>query len=251
MNGRDCFLKYLLQPLSATIPLPPRHPLMAAYFLADTQPGHDVADFLAHWLPLLLRQMQRTTRRERITLQGEVHGRIDWPSTTKARYQNDVNPTLFVCRPPQRQDDTPENQLVKFWLVALEGLLPTLPPELQTAERWSADGVSAPDWLPRRLGQIGHDVRQALAHVRLRYVATPPHITPHHLMKARTSKTELYGRVANLYETYLRLVVQQDTLAWRATLSQAVLLPTPDTEFGDTCIRLTAQQFRPPAQPLI
>lgn len=248
-TGRERFLGYLLQDTAVADPDTMlaedewlRRQFGAAYLLADTHGDYDVLTFVSETLPLLLRQLRRTTRRERVTYQGEVRGRIDWPATSKARLQNEVNPALYVCRPPLRQDDTPENQLVKFLLERLSELTHDMTEELQQAEVWTAVSPHATPFHPR-LTQIAFHLRQTLNHARLRAVKTPAAITPQHLNKARAAKIELYGYVARLYGQYERVAVGGSWPDVYPILRRAIVLPAPHTPFGDACIQLAALGF--------
>ncbi len=248
-TGRDRFLGYLLRGTAVTDPQKRldeddrfRRQFCMAYLLADTHNDYDILAFVSETLPLLLRQLKRTTMRERVTYQGQVRGRIDWPATGKARLQNDVNPALYVCRPPQRQDNMPENQLIKFLLERLSELVHDLTPEMQEAELWTAVSDTH---LPfsKRLTQIAFHLRQTLNHARLRAVETPPALTPTHLIKARAAKIELYGYVARLYAQYERVMLQSQWADLHPILGRAILLPDPATPFGDTCIQLAVLGF--------
>ncbi|MCA9935405.1 MAG: hypothetical protein KC415_15825 [Anaerolineales bacterium] len=248
-SGRDCFLRYLLRGTAVSDPQTCldenddlRRSLGMAYFLADSHDKQDVLTFVSDTLPLLLRQLQRTTRRERIAFQGQIRGRVDWPATTKARLQNEVNPALYVCRPPLRQDNTPENQLLKFLLEAIDRLIRDLSLDMQNAELWTA--VSDTHFpFSQRLAQITFHVRQALGHARLRPVETPEMVTARHLVKARASKTELYGLVAQLYDQYKVVVVDGRWLDLLPIFGRTILLPDPAVPLGDTCIQLAARGF--------
>ena len=219
-----------------------RRSFCAAYFLADTRPNHDFYQFVTDTLPQLLRQLQRTTSRERVTYQGQIRGRVDWPATYKTRAQNDYNPALFTCRPPQRHNDTPENQLLKFLLVTAVSLLQETTPFL-AAERWSADGAAQPDWLTERWRETAFHLRAALAHVRLKYVTAPDHINTRHLLKARTSKTEWYADIADWYDQYEAVVINGRWSHLTPILGHTVLLPPPDQPDADLALRLAAAGF--------
>lgn len=248
-TGRDRFLSYLLRGTAVADPNDLleedpffRRQFCAACLLADVHADYDVLAFVSETLPLLLRQLRRTTRRERVTYHGAVRGRIDWPATSKARLQNEVNPALYVCRPPQRQDDTPENQLVKFFLERLSELVHDMAQELQQAELWTAVSPS-PMPFSRRLSQVSFHLRQTLNHARLRAVTTPPAISPLHLNKARASKNELYGHVVRLYEQYERVIVGALWPELYPILGRSLVLPAPVSRLGDACIQLAALGF--------
>lgn len=217
-----------------------RFAFTAAYFLADTRPQSDVVDFVQHTVPLLLRQLQRTTKHQRETYVGRVRGRIDWPATTKARYQTGYNPAIYVCRQPQRLEDTPENQLLKFVLTAVDRTTMMISPVMLTAERWTAERGAESNWLRERAAAISQLLRPLLGHIRLRQVTLPDAITSQHLLKARTSKTELYGRVADIYQQYHALIIQGDWASLRPLFTHTLLLPTETTPAAKMFIRLAA-----------
>lgn len=252
-SGRAKFLAYLLQGVRGFSESPQRlfaqdealrRNFCAVYFFADTREQQDVGVWVRQELPRLLRQLSRTTERERVVYQGEIHGKVDWPTTYKVRYQTEHNPGLFVCRPPQRRENTPENQLLKFLLVEMERDLKSLSPLILTAERWTANGPAEAGWLQQRLHLLTHDLKLALANVHLRSVEVPAMITPYHLLKAQTSKTELYSRVAHFYGRYQQLVTQAEWEAIYPIFSHTLLLPDPVSPLGDQCIRLAALGFR-------
>lgn len=244
----------LLQAL-ATDPLPDaqaaldadealRRWLCTAYFLADTRNGYDTAVFTTTTIPQLLRQLNRSTVHRRETYQGRVRGRIDWPATVKARYQTGYNPAIYVCRQPHRLEDTPENQLVKFMLTAIDRAIQSLPPLLLTAEWWTAVAGPQPTWFKQRLSHLSYTLRPQLNHVRLRHVTTPTAITTQHILKAKTSKTELYAAVATLYSNYNALLRQQQWHTLHPILQNGLLLPSEDSPAATHCLRLTAAALR-------
>jgi hypothetical protein len=248
-TGRDRFLSYLLRGTAVADPNDLlegdaflRRQFCAACLLADAHADYDILTFVSETLPLLLRQLRRTTRRERVTYHGAVRGRIDWPATSKARLQNEVNPALYVCRPPQRQDDTPENQLVKFLLERLSELGHDMAQELQQAELWTAVSLTASPF-HQRLTHIAFYLRQTLNHARLRAVTTPTAISPLHLNKARASKIELYGHVARLYGQYERVIAGGLWPDVYPILRRSLVLPAPASPLGDACLQLAALGF--------
>jgi hypothetical protein len=249
-QARAKFLAYLLQGPNALDGVPPqvfldaneslRRGLCAAYFLSDTRRRLDVAVFLIETVPMLLRRLHRTVQHQRVEYTGQIRGRVDWQATYKARYRDDYNPTLYVCRRPERRDDTPENQLLKYMLLAIERLLADVPEALRRAECWSLKTMGEKDWLAARVKTLEHRLRVSLAHIRLREVEPPPAITPRHLLRARTSKTELYGLVALLYEQYREVVLRHRWERVRPIFRRTLLLPAPETPQGDLFLRLAA-----------
>jgi hypothetical protein len=247
---RAKFLSYLVQGANAIQGVPPqafldaneslRRGLCAAYFLSDTRRKLDVAAFLIETVPMLLRRLHRTVQHQRVEYTGQIRGRVDWQATYKARYRDDYNPILYVCRQPQRRDDTPENQLLKYMLLAIERLVSDVPEALRCAECWSPETAGEKAWLEARVKTLEHRLRASLAHIRLREVEPPPAITPRHLLRARTSKTELYGQVALLYDQYKEVVLRYRWERVQPIFRRTLLLPAPETPQGDLFLRLTA-----------
>lgn len=252
MTPHSKFLAYLLQG-QHHLPIPPqdllnqdkalRRVFCAAYLLADTRPGHDVGVFISQTLPRLLRQLSRTTERQRVTYQGEIRGRVDWPATTKARHQTEYNPSLFVCRQPHRQENTLENQLLKYLLVRLDTLLDEISPVVLMAERWTTEGEGETDWLLKRVHEMAYHLKATLGHVRMQAIEMPLAITSQHLLKTQTSKTELYGTVARLYGRYQAVIIHHQWQEIRPIIRHTLLLPSPDDPQGDLCIRLAVSAF--------
>lgn len=249
-QARAKFLTYLMQGVDALGGVPPqvllesdtvvRRGLCAAYFLSDTRRNLDVAVFLIQTVPMLLRRLHRTTQHQRVEYTGQIRGRVDWPATYKARYCDDYNPALYVCRQPERRDDTPENQLLKYMLLSIKRLVADVPDVLLEAECWSSKAAGEPGWLAARTKILEHRLRAALTHIRLREVEPPPVITPRHLLRARTSKTELYGLVAQLYDQYKQVVLCYRWERIGPIFRQTLLLPPSGDAQGDRLLRLAA-----------
>ncbi|MCI0649373.1 MAG: hypothetical protein L0332_24175 [Chloroflexi bacterium] len=245
---QDIFLTYLTQK-ELLLPQCPqqlldsnnslREALCAACFLANTGEGVDVRHFLDETVPLLLRQLNRTTEQQQVQYINRIRGKVDWPATYKARYHNEHNLALFVCHQPLRQNDTLENQLLKYMLSAIEQLLPCVPDILLSAARWSA-GLK-PNWMRERLEAMLPRLRLLRNHIRLREVTLPPFITVNHLLRARTSKIGFYGLVAQLYEQYEGIVLHTQWEYIRPVFRQTLLLPTD--EEGDIYLRIAATSF--------
>ena len=85
----------------------PLGPISAACFLlywdAERDVSH-VSDFLYHTAPVLLQQFTRVTQSRRVVTHGRVQGKVDWSSTYKERYVQDVNPAVYVCQQSQRHE---------------------------------------------------------------------------------------------------------------------------------------------------
>ena len=103
--------------------------------------------------------------------------------------------------------------------------------------------AARPGWLLARISRLSQGLRPLLGHVRLRHVTTPATVTPHHLLKARTAKTELYTAVADLYAHHEELVRYGRWPALAPIMQQTLLLPTVETPAAAAVLRLTATAF--------
>jgi hypothetical protein len=217
-----------------------RRGLCAAYFLADTRPEFDVAQFVTSEVPLLLRCLSRATQPQRIEQADRIRGRIDWPATYKARTQAEYNPGLYVYREIKRRYDTPENQLLKYLLVNIAHMIGDVPDCLMTAEQWSSQNNGAPYWLATRLQPLRDRIPLLLSHIRVREISLPTTITSRHLIRARTSKSEFYGAIAQLYVHYEQIVLRYRWNYLRQLFRHTLLLPIADDEQANTYLRLAA-----------
>ncbi len=69
----------------------------------------------------VLPRLPSSVRRFEQELVGYVHGPVDWPKTQQRRVAT-ADPTLFVCRPPERRYDTPPARLCHAALQACAAL---------------------------------------------------------------------------------------------------------------------------------
>ncbi len=191
--------------------------------------------FLFHTAPILLQQLNRTTQPQRVVLHGRTRGKVDWPSTYKARYGEDANPTVFVCLQSWRRFNRPENQLFKFLLHHIQLCLDRVPPGLRTWRAWGralCPVEGKPLYLGDYFATLAHRVRAFSTHVYLRGVELPAAIGERHLLAARTSKTPLYADMADLYDLYQAVVGAPDWERWATVLTQTLPLPPAADEVG-------------------
>jgi hypothetical protein len=60
------------------------------------------------------RDIPHSTKQKTIINRGMVKGKIDWNLTLKQRLSEGNSQHLFICKPPSRIHDLPENQLLKL-----------------------------------------------------------------------------------------------------------------------------------------
>lgn len=206
----------------------------ACYLLYRPVDGQQASvwGFVAQVMPRLLLQLSRTTEVERVELDAGVRGRIDWPGTVKARYAANGGPHIFVCRQRRREFDRAENRLVKFMLQQVEACLNRVPPDLLGWYAWIPGREGGPRLvvpLVSEIAEMAQRVHVLRGSVYLRDVPAPPAIGSQHLLAARTSKNELYGQVADLYELYWSVVEANSWRTWAEIVGQTALLP-PDMD---------------------
>ena len=189
--------------------------IAATYFLLDVPdsglaaPSVSVERFVTYTLGRLLQQLSRVTERQRVAYAGQVHGRIDWPSTIKARYSEDYDPSRYVCREVHRRYDTLENQLLKYVVEEIRACLLAVPRVIREGHCYypaAEGGEHHPDATAIRLGRMETALNRARYHVRYREITRPLAPTAEHLRSAESSRQEEYAEVAQVYRRYRQML---------------------------------------------
>lgn len=184
--------------------------------------------FMNRTAPRLLPQLSRTIQPQRVQMHGRVRGRIDWEGTYKARYSEECNPTIFVCRQSGRRYDRPENQLLKYLLRRVQVCLEQVPADLKSWFVWApAQQAGQQERVPvgRDLADLAHRLRTYQASAYLRDVDLPHAIGGHHLLAARTAKNPLYLELFRLYNLYAEVAEVAVWERWKLALNGAAPLP--------------------------
>ncbi|HEY4720399.1 MAG TPA: DUF2357 domain-containing protein, partial [Anaerolineae bacterium] len=209
-------LRRLVGLLMTTRPTAPDHILdrpaqgtaRATYFLLNTDDRGDVETLMRHTLDRLLQQLSHNTQQWPVQQRERVRGRIMWPATYKARFAQDYDPTRFVCREVRHAYDTPENQLLKYMLHAIDLCLDAVPLSLLRGACYFPDQSNRPPLgLEVWVEQLKTILIRSRRHTRLREVSLPLKIDEVHLLRARMSRVEEYASVARLYENYQAIVL--------------------------------------------
>jgi hypothetical protein len=249
--GREAVFEHLLRQVlairAAAAPspwptTPPPDAVLVSYFLLDSPERGGAESFVAHTLPRLLSQLLHTSERQVAVYQGELRGRVIWPATYKARHSGDFDPSLYACQEVFSRFDTPENQLLKYMISALDSCLTRVPEAIRAGFCYSPDGSGqAEPAITPRLRRVEAGLAALRRNVRLREVSCPRVIEETHLVKAECARIEEYASVARLYRSYHSLVLHP---AW-ATLAQVgrrtLLLPPHPSPGGDAWINLAAR----------
>lgn len=229
------------QPALATFSLDPI--LLAAYFLLDTDSdsGQSAVTFVTHTLSRLLQQLTRSTEQQAVLYEGQVRGRILWPATYTARYNDGFNPNRYVCRQVNQRYDTLENQLLKYLMVKINDCLRLIPETIRRGVYYQS-GAGQPLQATAQLsGQIETSLNHLWRNVRLAEISTPDYISEQHLLKAQTVRFEEYTHAARLYRRYHALVLQPSWAALQAVGQRVICLPAhTGSNWEDEWIALSA-----------
>jgi hypothetical protein len=238
------------QPPDQILPPDRQAAAKAAYFLLHVDAATDVDSFVVHTLDRLLLQLSHHTQQVPVQQRERVRGRINWPATYKARFEQDYDPARFVCHEVRHQYDTPENQLLKYLLDRIERSLDDVPERLRNGACYFPADLDRPPvrvavWVER----LRTTLLQLRRNIRLRGVTLPPVVDEAHLRRANLSRVEEYASVAQLYERYAAIAAAP-SLAILIPLGRRVLI-VPDRldDEGETWLRFGAALFRqPPAK---
>ncbi len=174
----------------------PDHEVCAVYFLLDlvssdvsptglqelnTLAGVDL--FIQHTLARLLLQLSHSTEQHPVEYHAQVHGRILWSATYKARYSEEYNPTIYVCAQVRQRYDNPENQLLKYLLDRIELGLKAIPPVIRCGICYLPQGESRLSQdISHRLEALETTIHRLKRSARLREITTPAEINERHLL---------------------------------------------------------------------
>lgn len=235
------------QPPLASFSLDPI--LLAAYFLLDTDDdgNQSAVTFVTHTLSRLLPQLTRSTEQQAVLYEGQVRGRILWPATYKARYNDGFNPNRYVCRQVNQRYDTPENQLLKYLMVKIDDCLRLLPETIRRGYYYQTAAGQPLQAIAELSAQMETSLNHLWRNVRLAEISTPEYISEQHLLKAQTVRFEEYAHAARLYRRYHALVLQPSWSALQTVGQRVVCLPAhTDSTWENDCIALGATLLRPP-----
>lgn len=218
-----------------------------AYFLLHVDTAGDVDSFVTRTLDRLLQQLSHHTQQIPVEQRERVRGRINWPATYKARFEQDYDPARFVCHEVRHQYDTPENQLLKYVLDRIERDLDEVPAALRNgACYFPADLDRPPVRVSVWLENIQSRLLQLRRNVRLRGVTLPPLVDEAHLLRARLSRVEDYSIVAQLYERYEAIAAAPSLDALIPLGKRILIAPDRVDAEGEAWLRFGVALYRRP-----
>lgn len=183
----------------------------------------EVATFIKA-VPRILRRLSHSSQKEVVMNRGFVRGRIDWNLTIKERSSQGYDETIFVCRPPSRIFNLPENQLLKYVLTRIKRLIEETT-ELPGIEEKNISVEEVEKWT-EALSILRFNVNNALKHIHLRQVDLPKQVNERMVRRARTARNKDYEFVVESHSLYRRIVQEFDEKALRELIEKRILEPS-------------------------
>ena len=198
--------------------------LSTVHFLLSNQ----IRDFVII-VRRILRRLSHSTHKEVVVNKGCVKGKIDWNLTLKERCAQGYDQTIFVCRPPSRMYNLPENRLLKFVLTQIRRLieetanLPAIEEKnIRLEELKSEDGKEK--WADR-LSWLKYHVNNALKNIHLREVELISQTNERMIKRARTARNKDYEFVVDSYYLHRQLIQELDEMKLREIVEKRILEP--------------------------
>lgn len=193
-------------------------------------------------LPRLLAQLGR--RRVRRTVTGPtVRGRVDWPSTIRARHAARGEPLALVSRVSERDLDVRENQLLRRVLRDHRRLVDELPAAVRAGTLLARAEHVAAIPIAARLRELTAALDEPALHRRLATIRLPERVDRRWTDACRASDVREYELVARAWEAW---VIPKDGLAPIARPAPFVILPAdPDDPAAAPWMALAARRLAP------
>lgn len=193
--------------------------LKAIHFLLSPE-----VEELVDSLPQIMHNLAHSTRKEVIECRGAIRGRIDWNLTFKERYGRGYNdPSLFICKPPSKMYDLPENQLLKFVLWKIRKLSENID-ILHDISGEIIEKRKSDSWLNIAIEKY-LDVRKNLKNVYFQNISLPRVITPKTVQKTKNNRNRLYKKVVKCYNLYKKLFINPDHGMLEKLIEKQILEP--------------------------
>lgn len=194
-------------------------------------------------LPRLLAQLER--RRVRRTVTGPiVRGRVDWPSTIRARHAARGEPQALVSRVNERDLDVRENQLLRRVLRDHRRLVDALPASIRAGTLLSRADQLAAIPIAARLRELSAALDEPTLHRRLASITLSERVDRRWPDACRASDVREYELVARAWDAW---TLPADGLAALAAPASFVLLPAdPDDPAAAPWMALAARRLARP-----
>ena len=187
-------------------------------------------------LPILIRNLSHSTKKETKEYKGVIKGHIDWNNTIKQRLSKQFDDkSLFVCHPPSKFYDLEENQLLKFLLRKIIYL------KREYLEFYNSDNIinietdETDDW------QIIIDTNffiseKVLKKVYFDEITTIDTVTTKHLRKSYKNRNPLYHKVARAFILYEDLFILNNIDVLKDLLEKKIIQTFDDNKLYELYI---------------
>jgi len=157
-------------------------------------------------------------------------GRIDWNLTFKERLAQGYNPAVFVCNPPSKIYDLPENRLFKYILAEIIRLFEDTS-VLRGLEGKNIEENQVETWIDK-VDSIKYQVLNAYKHAHLRWIEIPDQVSIRMLRRAEEARNYDYETLVRCYELFEQIVITKDLIKLGEVVENRVLEPlNPDILF--------------------
>lgn len=187
----------------------------------------EVKEFITS-IPQIFRRMSHSSRQQVEELRGMTRSRIDWNLTLRSRLCRGNDQTLFICKPPIRVYDLPENQLFKFVLQEISiliqrttGLLNISDKDIDLAKLQSSDNKNWKD----RVSWIKYNVNRALRNVYLEGIIVPIRPNTRMIRRARFARNKRYQKILVTHIFQDKIIRRLDVYVLRQLVEKTILLP--------------------------
>jgi len=170
----------------------------------------------------IIANISHSTQLEATVQRSMIRGRIDWNLTLKQRLSTGHNPSIFVCKPPYRLYDLPENQLVKYLVEAIRVIKNTT--SMHSIEEKPVDAQHIQRWTDI-ISDLVFNTTQYLRHAYLREVSSPNKVSHTMLLRACKHRNKAYEKAARAYEALRKLVLEKNPEALLRAIQERVLTP--------------------------
>jgi len=174
-------------------------------------------------VPRILRRLSHSSQKEIVKSRGVVRGKIDWNLTIKERCAQGYDQTIFVCMPPSRIFNLPENQLLKFVLTQIKRLIEETA-HLPRVEEKNIRAEELKIWIDR-LSWLKFHVNNALKHTHLKGVDLPKQVSERMIRRSRTARNKDYELVADSYSLHRQIMQELDIEVLEQLIEKRILEP--------------------------
>lgn len=209
--------------------------LKAIHFLLSDEVGE-----LINEVPIILRNLSHSTKKETIECKGIIRGKIDWELTYKERYTRGFNDrSLFMCTPALKNYDLPENQLLKYILWRIRSLTESIDINIPE-EVFEQDEFN--NWIEIILSRY-LIIKSASKSIYFQNVSMPRIITPRTLQRTNNHRNKSYRKIVKCYELYENLFKVRNDDVLLKLIEKQILEPLNDDKLFEIYVLFKTINF--------